>query len=153
MNRILLVGFLLLMTLCCLCQNSLKIEMDYQDEKFEVGQIWNYETRKGEENSTIQIVKIDKYENEEAFIHISVKGLKMKNPEIQGGISKTIGHLPFTRKSILESVTKMVNSKDELSDFEDGYQNWKEAFEAEKGGVFTISVSEAVKYVEDTMKQ
>lgn len=127
--------------------------MDYKDDKFEVGQIWNYETREGEENSTIQIVKIDKYENQEAIVHISVEGLKMKNPSIEGGISETIGHLPFARKSIDESVTKLVNPKSELSDFEEGYQNWKKAFEAEEGGIFTINISEAVKFVESTMNQ
>ncbi|WP_338761139.1 hypothetical protein WAF17_14905 [Bernardetia sp. ABR2-2B] len=127
--------------------------MNYTDEKFEVGQVWNYETRKGEENSTIQIVKIDKLENEEVFIHISVNGLRMKNSSTESKLSETIGHLPFSRKSIVESVTTLKSSKEELSDFEAGYQNWKEAFEAKKAGVFTISIAEAVKFVETTMNQ
>lgn len=149
MSRILLIGFLLFAITTCSNQS----EMDYKDDKFEVGQIWNYETRKGEEGSTIQIVKIDKYKNQDAFIHISIKGLKMKNPAIEGGISETIGHLPFARKSVVESVTTLVSSKEKLSDFREGYQSWKEAFEAEKGSVFTISISDAVKYVEEVMNQ
>jgi len=127
--------------------------MEYTDNKFEVGQIWNYRTRDGEENSTIQIVKIEKYENHEAFIHISVNGLKLKNPSIEGGISETIGHLPFSRKSIMENVTKLVKQKESLSDFEEGYQNWKNAFEAEEGGVFSISIAKAINYVEGTINQ
>ena len=33
-----------------------------KDYKYKVGQIWNYDNRPGEENSTIKILKIDKYE-------------------------------------------------------------------------------------------
>jgi hypothetical protein len=153
MNRLLQIGLILFTITSCSSQYQLKEELDYKDEKFEVGQIWNYETRTGEENSTIQIVKIDKYENQEAFIHISVKGLKMKNPSVEGGISKTIGHLAFARKSVIESVTKLVNPKEELSYSKERYQTWKKTFEADKAGVYIRSISEAVKYVETRMNQ
>ena len=160
MNRLLQIGLILFTITSCSSQYQLKKELDYKDEKFEVGQIWDYETRIGEENSTIQIVKIDKYENQEAFIHISVKGLKMKNPSIEGGISKTIGHLAFARKSVVESITKLVDPKEGLLGYKEGYQSWKEGyqswkkvFEADKGGVITRSISEAVKYRETRMNQ
>jgi len=153
MNKLFLIGILWLTTLTCSGQTEIKKEMDYKDEKFEVGQVWTYETRTGEENSTIQILKIDKYENQEAFIHVSVEGLKLKNPKIESGVSEDIGHLPFSRKSLNESVTKLVSNKEELSDYKDGYNAWKEAFEKEKAGVFSISISEAVEFVESTLNQ
>ena len=153
MNKLLLIAIILVSITSCFSQTKLTKEMDYQDDKFEVGQIWNYETREGEEKSTIQIVKIDKYENQEAIIHISVKGLKVKNPMIEGGFSETVGHLPLSRKSVLESVTKLIKTKKKLSDFEEGYQTWKEAFEAGEAGVFSISIAEAVKFLEKAMNK
>lgn len=126
--------------------------MEYEDEKFKAGQIWQYETRKGEEESRVIILKVDKTDNE-VIVHISVLKAKIKNPQKDGGVSNEIGHLPFLRESIDKSLTKLESSNNKLPDFIDGYNQWKEAFDSGKGGIFTISVKKAVEYVEQTMNQ
>jgi len=127
--------------------------LDFIDDKFKVGQIWKYKTREGEEDSRIQILKIDKFKDNEPFIHISIHGLKIKSPASESGYSETVGHLPFDRKSFDESVTELEGQKSITTDHLDGYQTWKEAFEAEKAGVFTISIAKVIAFLERSMNE
>jgi hypothetical protein len=128
-----------------------KDKRDFQDDKFKVGQIWSYNTRQGEDNSTLTILKVEKYDNAGVVIHAYVNGLKLKNPQRSSGFSDDIGHLPFSKDALLKSVTVLVSSDNKLPDFMDGYSNWKEAFDNNKGGIFSFTVSDAVKYVEEAM--
>ena len=115
------------------------------------GQIWQYETRKGEEKSRVVILKVEDYGKRGQIVHIAVNGLKIKNQHIEGGISKEIGHLPFDKQTLIESLTELENTTKKLPEFMDGYLQWKEAFDSEKGGVFTIAVKEAVDFVDKSM--
>ena len=124
---------------------------NFQDNKFSVGQIWNYQTRKGEENSKIEILKVEKYEKDGIIIHIYVNGLKVKNPNKPSGFSDDIGHLPLSKDAVLKSVTTLDSENNELPDFMEGYNNWKNAFDNNTGGIFSITVKEAVQYVEEAM--
>ena len=125
---------------------------DFEDDKFKVGQIWDYQNRTGEEISKITILKVEKYYGKEIVIHIYVNGLKIKNELRSNGVSDDIGHLPMSKESLNKSVTKLISENNNLPDFKEGYENWKEAFDNKKGGIFTINVSEAVQFVEETMK-
>ncbi|MVO09988.1 hypothetical protein GOQ30_12525 [Flavobacterium sp. TP390] len=124
---------------------------NFQDDKFKAGQVWKYNTRIGEENSTITILKVEKYEKDGIVIHIYVNGLKVKNPHKPTGFSDEIGHLPLSKDAVLKSVTTLVSENNKLPDYKEGYNNWKEAFDNNKGGIFSITVQEAVKYVEEAM--
>ncbi len=117
-----------------------------------VGQLWGYKTRRDEEESKVLILKKEGLK-EETIISVSVINVNVKNHQIKRGISKEIGHLPFSEKAIIDSVTKLESSNNKLPKFEEGYNVWKEAYETEKAGVFSISVKEAINYVEKTMNQ
>ncbi len=124
---------------------------DFEDDKFKVGQIWRYDNRTGEENSTVEILKVEKYEKTGIVIHIYVSGIKVKNPNRPSGFSEEIGHLPLSKEAVIKSVTTLLSENNELTEYKDGYNNWKEAFDNNKGGIFSITVKEAVQYVEETM--
>ncbi|TXK80414.1 hypothetical protein FT986_00055 [Mesonia sp. K4-1] len=132
-----------------------------QDKKTEIqnttelksGQIWKYNTRKGEEKSRVVILKVEDYGKRGQIVHIAVNGLKIKNEHIEGGISKEIGHLPFDKETTIKSLTELESTTDKLPDFMDGYLQWKEAFDSEKGGVFTIEIKEAVDFVDKSMNK
>jgi len=128
-----------------------KNKRDFLDDKFKVGQIWRFNTRPGEENSTLKILKVEKYDSAGVVIHIYVNGLKLKNPQRPTGFSDDIGHLPLLKDAVLKSVTTLVSEDSKLPDFREGYNNWKEAFDSNKGGIFSIVVSDAIKYVEEAM--
>jgi hypothetical protein len=117
------------------------------------GQIWKYNTRKGEEKSRVVILKVEDYGIRGEIVHVAVNGLKIKNKHIDGGISKEIGHLPFDKETILKSLTELEKTTNELPDFIDGYLQWKEAFDSEKGGVFTIEIKGAIDFVDRTMNK
>ena len=126
---------------------------DFQDDKFKVGQMWKYNTRTGEENSTLTILKVEKYDSAGPVIHIYVNGLKLKNTRLRSGFSDDIGHLPLSKEAVLKSVTTLVSEDNNLPDFKEGYNNWKEAFDNGEAGIFTITVKESIDVTEQTINQ
>lgn len=133
------------------CKGQQPDKDNFQDDKFKVGQVWKYNTRIGEENSTITILKVEKYEKDGIVIHIYVSGLNVKNPHKPTGQSDEIGHLPLSKDAVLKSITTLVSENNKLPDYKEGYNNWKEAFDNNKGGVFSVTVQDVVKYVEEAM--
>lgn len=123
-----------------------------KSQDFQVGQVWSYESRAQEPESTLQILKIDSISATERYIHIAVKDLKIAK-SVDGEFAETIGHLPMAESSLRKSVLKLVSKKEALPDFEEGYEMWREAFDVDEAGVFKISVAEAVQFVEDAFKQ
>lgn len=125
----------------------------YEDNKFKTGQIWKYNTRSGEENSTLIILKVEKHAGIGVVAHIYVNGLKLKNPQQPCDFSEYIKHLPISKEALLISVTTLVSSDNMLPDFEEGYNIWKYAFDNNKAGIFSLSVYDAVKSIEAVLNK
>lgn len=123
------------------------------DIKLQSGQIWKYETRKGEERSRVVILKVEDYGESGIIVHISIRGLKIKNPRLSAGYSEEIGHLPFDKEALLKSLTELESHAGELPDFEDGYSHWKEAFLRGTSGVFIGNVYDAIDFVDRSMNK
>jgi hypothetical protein len=124
-----------------------------QHDKYKIGQIWDYQARKGEEKSTLTIVGIEKHKNLGTIINIYVGGLKIRNPNADNGVSDEIQHLPFSKEAIDKSVTKLAGTTAKLPDYKDGYDEWKTAFDNGEAGIFTITVKEAIDVMEQTLNQ
>ncbi len=77
----------------------------------------------------------------------------MYNPNVASGYSNFIGHLPFSENSISKSVTKLIGQNDNLLDFSEGYNQWKEAWDNGKAGFRTIDLKDAIEGVYSVMKQ
>lgn len=118
--------------------------------KYTVGQEWNYKTRKGEENSTLKILKIEEYPETGKVIHISVNRLRMKNPASPEGFAQTLSHIPISEEALNKSITKVQNETKKMPDSTemDGYSYWKKEFNNGNAGIFTIPVSEIVNGME-----
>lgn len=104
------------------------------DIAFAVGQVWSLS---GTDYPDARVI-IDRLEvwNGQPIIHISVTGLPQR-----GGFSGTMMHLPFAEAAVRASVAKLVARSDApFSGFEAGYDQWKAA----NGGVFTVSIQQAV---------
>ena len=123
---------------------------DTEKSEFKIGQVWNYKTRPGEESSTLVILKVETAPGWNTIVHVGVVGLKIKGPK---GNQETIPHLPFDEIAIKKSVTTKSSDNGELTDYQAGYQQWNAAASSGKGGVFTISVVEAIALVEDGLKK
>ena len=120
------------------------------DSIYQAGQIWRYKTRPGEEDSTLIIVKTEYYDEVIGnVIHISVTGVRIKNPNVEGEIIDKVPHMPFSESAITASVVELIDQGADLPSFEEGYNMWKSA----SGGIFTIQVSEAVEGMELGLNQ
>lgn len=123
-------------------------EVSYKDDEYLVGQVWRYHTRTGEENSTVQIIGISKYPDEEAIIHISIKGLKMTLPMNDSRLTEEIGHLAFSRTAFSESVTSLVEMGEISADAEKSREDWQLEYETEGGGMFTVGIADFIELME-----
>lgn len=151
----------LLFLLCCSVLTSTSIFAyaqaptlkDTAKSKFKVGQMWSYKTRPGEGNSYFIVTKVETHQKLGIIVHIGVQKLKMKNPQSPDGLSENVGHMPFAEAALSKSTLKILKKKVDLPDFEDGYQTWRKGFDAGRAGVFTVTLAEAVKFMEAILNQ
>ena len=122
-------------------------------EKFKVGQVWKYSNRRGEDTSTLTVLKIEEYEKGDTIIHIRVDGIRLYNPHVAGGYSDFIGHLPFSEKAISRSATRLAGQIDNLPDFSEGYSQWKKAWDDGKAGYWIVDLKDAIEGMESVMRQ
>ena len=120
---------------------------------YESGQIWQYKTRVGEEQSLLYIVKVDEIQGYGKIYHIYVDGIKIKNPHISSGFQTYLPHAPVDESTLNQSVTKQFNGKKSMPDISDGYKAWKEPFDKGEAGVFNIPVSKIIEYIEQVVNQ
>lgn len=133
-----------LLTACLVTACNVESTMD----EFQPGQVWEYETRAGEEASRLTICRIEDKDGH-TVVHIYVDGLALKSPHSPDGVGRFIGHMPFREDAVRGSVRKLVETRPELPDFEEGYETWK----ANNGGVFTTSVAEGIDFVEEAVNR
>jgi hypothetical protein len=120
---------------------------------FEVGQVWTYYTRPGEEASRIIICRIETDAKLGQIVHIHVNGLRLKNKHAPAGSSDQIGHMPYSSEALRQCVTKLESTDAVLPAFEDGYQEWRTAFDNGKAGVWTAPVSDAIAGMESVLTE
>lgn len=116
---------------------------------YAAGQVWRYHTRATEPESTFTVCKVEFHSGMGEVIHISVQGLRVKNPSRPDGYSDTIAHLPMSLGALDSSVLELVAEHAALPNYLDGYKTWQE----NKGGVFTIPVAKCVDLAEHALKQ
>lgn len=128
---------------------SLIVGAQETEAKYKPGQKWSYKTRPGEEDSYLIVLKVDKDPQLGDIIHIALRKLKMKNERLaDGSFSENVNHMPFSQEAIDKSGLKLLEEKTGLPDFAEGYQMWREAFDAKRAGVYSITVAEAVNVME-----
>ncbi len=108
---------------------------------FMPGQVWQYEARPGEENSTLTVLHIDELEDD-AIIHIRVDGIQLGN-------GNDIEHLPFSAAALEASLKAFLMHLDKIPEFSEGYNEWKQAFDAGKAGYWKIPVKEAINVISE----
>jgi len=120
------------------------LEANISDSKFKPGQVWTYSNRPGESASTFTILQIDRGEKLGVIVHIRVDGLRAHNPS--GDLVPSVEHMPFTRDAVLLSVVRLVRIESSVPNLE-GYERWR----SDCGGVYTISIADAVDVMEKTL--
>jgi len=110
--------------------------------EFVPGQVWSIKSAHPTPAKVI-IGRIEPLRNG-SVVHVSIVDVPIPQGLRGAGNTITIGHMPFDKVVLLESLDRLlaVNTSP-APDFERGYQQWL----AEKGGVFTVSVSKAIEIV------
>lgn len=146
-----LVGILILAGagMCVGGDKKCSVPQPVSDKKFIPGQVWEYKTRIGEETSFLTILKVESLpKGTIVHIHIRIDKVRLKN--CSGGPEpETIEHMPFARDAVDKSVTKLLRVESNIPDFQPGYSDWRNAC----GGVYTISVADAVQTDEVALNQ
>ena len=123
------------------------------ESRYQVGQTWHYKTRPGEEESTFTVLKVESHPVVETIVHVSVQGVRLENPQAPNGFSGEIKHMPFAEEAIDKSVLDMVSKNNPIPDYQEGYEQWRAAFEKGSAGIFTITLAEAVGFMEEAFRQ
>ena len=119
--------------------------------RFQPGQVWHYKTRPGEESSRLTIAKVETHPKLGTIVHIQVTGVSIESPTTPGGLCEVISHLPYAERSVADSVTTLEADTATPTGWEDGYRQWKAAFDEGKAGIWTITVSETVAAMEQML--
>jgi hypothetical protein len=116
-------------------------------QEYAEGQVWEYRTRPEDEGSLLKMQKIEMLEDFQEsgpVYHVSLIGLRFADLPV----ASELQHAPFSKASLDASVTRLSGSKAPFPDPTEGIAEWRAA----KGGVFTISVAEAVSFTEQTIR-
>ena len=123
-----------------------------QTQKYAEGQVWEYRTRPGEEGSLLRIGKIETVGAAGEVFHISIVGLRIAVPQQPDVRLTELPHVPVSRRTLDQSVTKLSKTVLKGPDFSKSYADWRKNADAGRVGVFTISVANIVGSVEETLK-
>ena len=81
------------------------------DPKYKPGQVWSYQTRPGEDASTLTVLRVEEAPEKKRIVHIRVDRIQLKN--CAGGPGPdTAGHMPFAREALDASVIKVLRTGD-----------------------------------------
>ena len=110
------------------------------------GQVWEYRTRPEDEGSLLKIQRIEtleEFKQTGPVYHVSLIGVHFAGLPT----ASELQHAPFSKASLDASVTRLSSSKAPFPDPTEGIAQWRAA----KGGVFTITVADAVRVAEQTI--
>lgn len=111
---------------------------------FAVGQVWSYKTRADEPQSRLIICKIEEDPRAGRLVHIAVNNLRMKNLRSPSGFSDNIVHLPFAESALRASVVELEGISSTIPPYESGYAFWRQSFDNNAGGVWTVPLADAI---------
>lgn len=123
------------------------------NQNYAAGQLWQYRARPGEEDSRVLINRVDPDVMHGQIFHISVLDVNIVNPQTPEGLTTELPHFPVSEESLHKSLTRLVATEESNPDYMEGYNIWKEAFDAGKAGVFSIDVAEIVNIIEASVNR
>jgi hypothetical protein len=110
---------------------------------FELGAVWTYDTRPGEESSTFTVRCIESDPEDGRIIHVEVKDVRIATG---GQTAESIGHLPISEDSLTGDLVERVGLDEgpPSESFVSGYTDWRDA----DAGAWRIPLSEILDAVE-----
>ncbi len=136
------------------CDGDIEYLEPVTDSSFEPGQVWSYQTRPGEEASLLVVGAVDRAPKVGRVVHIKVMDIRLETAQKVTGFANQIAHLALKEDALLESVTQQVDAPwVTLSGFEDGYNNWLDAYESGTLYVQKVPLAQALDKVETSQNE
>lgn len=146
-----LILFIPVLTILWSCKNQgNQLKTESSKDRFQVGQIWKYKNRIGEEASTITIWKISQWDNGDTIIHIRIDSLKMDNFHAAFGDTNSIKHVPILKKEFSESITELIGITKNLPDTLRLYREWRETRHA---GYWKMDLEKVINRIEQEVQK
>ena len=120
-------------------------------QDFDEGQVWAYNTRPGEEGSTLLIDKVEDDPKLGRIYHISISKIQIKSGP--GVFTDQMPHLPVSRQTLELSCIKLVGRSEPNPMYLPGYRRWRQAFDAGHAGIYTISIAEILNLAEQMLQK
>ena len=115
---------------------------------FAPGQMWSINS--AQPTTTKVVVGRVEPLNGKVAVHVSLIDVPVPSGARNAGALTMVGHMPFEQSALAASVDQLLaTGMSPPSGFEAGYREWQ----ANKGGIFTISVAKAVDIMFDTLKR
>jgi hypothetical protein len=99
------------------------------------------------------INKVETHEKLGKIFHISVEGVRVANRRHPSGVTTELPHFPVSEETLKKSLVKLNGKQAPNPNYIEGYKTWRSAFDAGEAGIFTISVSEIVGFIEVTINK
>jgi len=122
-------------------------------QDYAAGQVWTYHTRPGENESTLQINKIEQDPKLGPIFHISVFGVHLSSPSFAVQLAADLPHLPVSKKTLDQSVVAISSNPFRAIDYEPGYAQWRKAFDSGHAGIYTITIAALLSLAQKSMAQ
>lgn len=122
----------------------------YTAGPYRPGQEWRYATRRGETGSTALVTVVERTADGEVIVHVSLEGLRIRNPVDPSMPVAVISHLPLTEAAFRRSVTHRVRDDAPVpAPAREGHATWRAAYEAGRARAFDVPIADALTVVED----
>lgn len=131
-------------------KNNLALQ-DTVDSKYHVRDSYSFKSRDFEPNARLIILKVEHQNKNGNIIHVRVDSIKIKSSENPVKYLTVINHMPFSEAALDSSGLRKIGKDKSISDYSEGYKEWRTSFDKGEAGVFSITVGKAVEYMEQTM--
>jgi hypothetical protein len=92
--------------------------------------------------------RVDQHPQGGEIFHVSITGVRLKNPAAASGETTALPHVPVIRQTFERSRAEFVKLQAPDPAYLAGHAQWKRDCEAGNAGSFAVSVAEVLTFVE-----
>jgi len=118
---------------------------------YAAGQLWRCAGRSPDETPTVLINQVDQHPQGGQIYHVTLDGLRLRNPRVPGGLTSRLPHVPIIAQGLDASAPVFVGEQAPDPAFREGYALWKKDFDAQRAGSFGVSVAQVLDIIERGM--
>jgi len=120
---------------------------------FAAGQLWRCAGRSADEAPLLLINRVDAHPLGGEIFHVSISGVRVKNPADPSGFTTRLPHVPVIRQTFERSKAEFLRNEVPDPAFLTGYAQWKREFDAGNAGSFGVSVAEVLDFIEQAVSK